>query len=110
MASSPWTGNSFVESLGLTVDYWAIELEDVIAAVGAATIVQRCFNRDGANPTYSATNQWCQLFQRDQNDGGVIRLEQFSRNQASIETSGVDITARWGLDLADVGVDAGSLN
>lgn len=110
VASSPWTGNSFVESLGLTVDYWSIELENVIAAVGAATIVQRCYNRDGANPTYDPNNSWCQLFDRDQNDGGVINLEQFSRNQAFIETSGVDITARWGVDLADVGVDAGSLN
>jgi outer membrane receptor protein involved in Fe transport len=110
VASSPFTGGSFVESLGLTVDYWSIELEDVIAAVGASTIVQRCFNRDGANPTYDPTNIWCTQFQRDQNDGGVINLEQFSRNQAAIETSGVDITARWGVDLADLGADVGSLN
>jgi iron complex outermembrane recepter protein len=110
VASSPFTGGSFVESLGLTVDYWSIELTDVIAAVGASTIVQRCFNRDGANPTYSATNIWCTQFSRDQNDGGVINLAQFSRNQAFIETSGVDITARWGLDLADIGADVGSLN
>lgn len=103
VANSPWTGNSFVESLGLTVDYWAVELEDVIASVGAATIVQRCFNRDGANPNFDPNNIWCQQFQRDQNDGGVINLEQFQRNQAFIETSGVDITARWGVDLETYG-------
>ncbi|MFN3313054.1 MAG: TonB-dependent receptor domain-containing protein [Hyphomonas sp.] len=110
VASSPFTGNSFVESLGLTVDYWAIELEDVIASVGAATIVQRCFNRDGANPNFSPSNIWCTQFARDQSDGGVINLQQFSRNQAFINTSGVDITARWGFDLADFGMNAGSLN
>ncbi|MEQ9505835.1 MAG: TonB-dependent receptor [Hyphomonas sp.] len=110
VASSPFTGGSFVESLGLTVDYWSYELTDVIAAVGASTIVQRCFNRDGANPTFDPSNSWCQLFQRDALDGGVVRLEQFSQNQAFIETSGVDITARWGLDLADIGADVGSLN
>lgn len=110
VVNSPFTGGSFVESLGLTVDYWSIEMEDVIDSVDAATIVQRCFNRDGANPTFDPSNIWCTQFQRDQTDGGVINLEQFDRNQASIETSGVDITARWGLDLADVGVDAGSLN
>ncbi|MDP2325746.1 MAG: TonB-dependent receptor, partial [Gammaproteobacteria bacterium] len=71
VANSPFSGNSFAESLGLTVDYWSIEVTDVIAAVGASTIVQRCYNRDGANPTYSAANQWCQLFQRDAADGGV---------------------------------------
>ncbi|MFN7056926.1 TonB-dependent receptor domain-containing protein [Hyphomonas sp.] len=103
VASSPFTGNSFVESLGLTVDYWAIELEDVIASVGAATIVQRCFNRDGANPNFDPSNIWCTLFQRDQSDGGVINLQQFSRNQAFLETSGVDVTARWGVDLGTMG-------
>lgn len=110
VASSPFTGGSFVESLGMTVDYWSYELTDVIAAVGASTIVQRCFNRDGANPTFSPTNTWCQLFQRDALDGGVVNLKQFSQNQAFIETSGVDLTARWGLDLADIGADVGSLN
>lgn len=103
VATSPFTGNSFVESLGLTVDYWSVELEDVIAAVAATTIVQRCYNRDGANPTYDPSNSWCQLFTRDQNTGGVIDLLQSSQNQAFINTSGVDISARWGVDLNTMG-------
>lgn len=103
VATSPFTGNSFVESLGLTVDYWSVELEDVIAAVAATTIVQRCFNRDGANPTYDPSNSWCQLFRRDANNGGVVDLLQSSQNQAFEEVSGVDITARWGVDLDTLG-------
>jgi iron complex outermembrane recepter protein len=90
-------------NLTATVDYWSIELEEVIAAVGASTIVQRCFNRDGANPTFSPTNQWCQLFSRDQNDGGVIALQQLSRNQAFIKTSGIDLALDFGLDLSQYG-------
>jgi outer membrane receptor protein involved in Fe transport len=110
VASSPFSGNSFAESLGMTVDYWHIELDQQIGAFGAATIVQRCFNRDNANPTYSASNPWCQLFTRDQSDGGVINLNQRNNNAQFLETSGVDITARWGIDLADLGADIGSLN
>lgn len=94
----------------MTVDYWSIELDQQIGAFGAATIVQRCFNRDNANPTYSASNPWCQLFTRDQSDGGVINLNQRNNNNQFLETSGVDITARWGIDLADLGADIGSLN
>lgn len=110
VASSPFSGGSFAESLGLTVDYWSIELDKQIGAFGAATIVQRCFNRDGANPTYSPNNSWCQLFTRDQSNGGVVDLNQLNNNDQWLQTSGVDITARWGLDLADLGADIGSLN
>lgn len=101
--SSPFTGNSFVESLGLTVDYWSIELDKQIGAFAATTIVQRCFNRDGANPTYDPANAWCQLFERDPSNGGVINLSQTNTNDLALETSGVDITGRWGVDLDTYG-------
>lgn len=101
--SSPFTGNTFVESLGLTVDYWSIELDQQIGAFAATTIVQRCFNRDGSNPTYDPNNAWCQLFERDPGNGGVINLAQTNTNDLALETSGVDITARWGVDLDTFG-------
>lgn len=101
--SSPFTGNSFVESLGLTVDYWSIELDKQIGAFAANTIVQRCFNRDGSNPTYDPSNAYCQLFERDPGNGGVINLSQINTNDLALETSGVDITGRWGVDLDTFG-------
>jgi len=90
-------------NLSATIDYWSIDLEEVIAAVGATTIVQRCYNRDGANPTYSVNNQWCQLFQRDQNDGGVIALSQLSRNQAFNKVSGIDFGLDYALNMQALG-------
>jgi outer membrane receptor protein involved in Fe transport len=107
----PEKGKSFTAGLVLqptrnfaaTIDYWSIDLEEVIAAVGATTIVQRCYNRDGANPTYSPTNQWCQLFNRDQNDGGVIALSQLSRNQAFSNVSGIDLALDFTLPLQQFG-------
>jgi len=93
----------FIDDLYLSVDYWSIELEGIIAAVGAATIVQRCFNRDNANPTYSNANSWCQLFSREPSNGGVINLAQFSTNQSFINTSGIDFVVGWGIDLGGAG-------
>ena len=61
--------------------------------------MQRCFNRDGANPTFSPTNEWCQLFTRDANDGGVINLKQLGRNQSFTNVSGVDFSGNIGMDL-----------
>lgn len=83
----------------LSVDYWSIEMEQVISTVAANTIVQRCFNRDNANPTFSPTNSWCQQFSRETSNGGVIELQQFERNQAFIKTSGVDFAFNWGTEL-----------
>jgi len=88
-----------VERLMFSIDYYSIDLKEVIAAVNAQTIVQRCFNRDGANPSYSASNTWCQLFERDQADGGVVGLQQLSQNQAFIKTSGIDFTFNWGREV-----------
>jgi len=82
--------------LSMTFDYWSIEVDKAIGAFAATTIVQRCFNRDGANPTYSATNQWCQLFSRDTGNGGVVGLQQTQNNRNLINVSGIDI----GLDYA----------
>ena len=104
---SPEKSESFTAGLVLqpsknllaTIDYWSIDLKEVIDSVEAQTIVQRCFNRDGANPTYSASNQWCQLFARDANNGGVIRLQQLQRNQAFNKVSGVDIGLDYSLNL-----------
>jgi iron complex outermembrane receptor protein len=88
-----------LERLTFTIDYFSIEMEDVIAAVGAVTIARRCFNQDGANPTYDPNNSWCQLFSRDQSDGRIINLQQLSQNQAFINIEGVDITANYGLGV-----------
>ncbi|MCM2310616.1 MAG: TonB-dependent receptor [Steroidobacteraceae bacterium] len=103
--NSPWEG-TYSSNLTATVDYWSIELEDVIAAVSATDIIQRCYNRDNANPTYDINNSWCQLFNREQSNGGVIDLEQLSQNQAAWSTSGVDLTVNWGIP---VGAEWGDL-
>ncbi|MEX1994324.1 MAG: TonB-dependent receptor [Steroidobacteraceae bacterium] len=96
-----------LQRLTVSVDYVAIKLEEVIASVGALTIVQRCFNRENANPTYDINNSWCQLYNRDVNDGRVINLQTLQQNQAFIETSGVDFTIDWGVALGERAGDLG---
>lgn len=95
------------ERFTFSLDYFSIELEEVIAAVGAVTIVQRCFNRDNANPGYDMNNSWCQLFNRDQGNGGVIELQQLSQNQAFLTVTGVDFAADWRFPLGERGGDLG---
>lgn len=96
---TPKFDSSYAKRISLTVDYYSISLEKVIGALDAATIVQRCFNRDGSNPTYSAANAYCQLFVRDGANGGVINLKQLQENQAFTDVSGIDVTTNWGLNV-----------
>jgi outer membrane receptor protein involved in Fe transport len=96
-----------LQRLTVSVDYVAIKLEEVIASVGALTIVQRCFNRENSNPTYDINNVWCQLYNRDPADGRVIDLQTLQRNQAFIDTSGVDFTIDWGVSLGERAGDLG---
>jgi iron complex outermembrane recepter protein len=96
---------ALLKKLSFSVDYWSIDVEDLIAAVNPVTIVQRCYNRDGLNPTYDINNEWCVQFQRDPSNGGVIGLEQFQKNQAFFKTSGIDLTTNWGFDAGAGSVD-----
>ncbi len=111
VVSSPWE-SPMLERLSFSIDYFKIELEDVITSLSAVTIVQRCYNRDGANPTYSITNSYCQLFNREPSNGGVIDLQQLAQNQAFISADGVDATINWGFGLDQIGLpaSAGDLN
>ena len=102
--NSPW-----MQRTGLTIDYFSIKLEDVVDDIDAVTIITRCYNAEGANPTYSATNEWCSLFNRDQQDGRVIDLQQFQRNQSVWEVSGVDVTMNWGADFGPGELDLAAL-
>jgi outer membrane receptor protein involved in Fe transport len=90
-----------LQQLTVSIDYVSIELEDVIASVGALTIIQRCFNRENANPTYSISNEWCQLYNRDQADGRIVGLQTLQRNQAFINTSAIDFAVDWGMSLGE---------
>lgn len=102
---SPEFDSPFLQRMGVTVDYFEIQLDDVISAVGATTIITRCYNAEGANPTYSSNNEWCNLFNRDQSDGRVIDLQQFQRNQSVWKVSGIDTTLNWGMDIGPGEVD-----
>ena len=96
---TPQFESALLERLTVTVDYFSIKIDDVVASVDALTTIQRCFNREGANPTFDPNNQWCSQFTRDQADGRIIELEQFSQNQAIWETAGIDTTVNWGLGV-----------
>lgn len=103
---SPW-----LSGLSASIDYYSIEIEDVIGAVSASTMLQGCFNAQGQNPTYDPNNGYCQLFRRDPLSGSVVDARELNGNLATLKTSGVDAQFDWRLSMEDAGLPAwGDLN
>ncbi|MEM1262068.1 MAG: TonB-dependent receptor [Pseudomonadota bacterium] len=93
-----------IPGLNLTIDYWDISIDDAIESITAQNIVDGCYQ--GA----SLNDGFCELFTRNDDPaslqaGGFNFLEQTSINFARIETSGYDISASYGFDVAETQVD-----
>jgi len=85
---------TWLDGFSVTADYWEIEIDDTISAIGTQTIVDRCV--DAA----SIDNQFCDLITR--NDAGEIELiESFALNIAKSLNSGVDFEIGYDTELFD---------
>lgn len=85
-------------NLAVTLDYWNIEIEDVIGTVSGSDALTRCF-RVAFNPTLDPANQFCQLIERNSATGTVDRISATYLNLAALKTSGVDLAISHSFDL-----------
>ncbi len=86
----------FVPNLALAVDYYRINLRDVISSLGYQSILNRCVDLP------SLDNEFCALVTRDANNN----VESVSVQQLNLAQSiarGVDINANWFTDLGENG-------
>src|SRR5262249_30346371 len=91
----------FAPGLNLSVDYFEIDIENAISAVGSQDIVDGCFDS-----TSFPNNQNCALFTRNMDPNspqfrGFNFLRQTELNFAALKTSGVDFGIRWNFDWRD---------
>ncbi|MFM5894057.1 MAG: TonB-dependent receptor domain-containing protein [Novosphingobium sp.] len=81
----------------LSVDYYNIKIKNVISPVPGLTVLTSCYNLDGSNSTYSATNANCQLIQRDPLTGQIIQVNTPYQNLGSLKTDGIEFQVHWGV-------------
>jgi outer membrane receptor protein involved in Fe transport len=85
-----------------TVDYYRIKVSDAITAPDVNEFIADCYNYNGRNPSYSATQSSCATIVRsgssiigaydpNDEDGNFA-----GGNEGSIKTSGFDISLGWG--------------
>jgi outer membrane receptor protein involved in Fe transport len=81
-------------NLFISVDYFDIEISDVISVVPGLTALNKCHNIDGSNPSYDPNNPFCQLITRDSNGQlDLVRTPFF--NLGGLATSGIDFVVNW---------------
>jgi outer membrane receptor protein involved in Fe transport len=85
------------------VDFYNIKIDDTISAVPAAAALNKCYNLDGSNPSYSASNPFCQLVSRDAN-GLLTQVAAPYLNLGLLKTSGMDVQLDWRFKLAALGL------
>ncbi|MEP1142825.1 MAG: TonB-dependent receptor [Henriciella sp.] len=85
----------FVDNLSITVDYFDIQIEDVVAGVPSQTIFDFCY-LDGLP-------EFCGAIRRNPN-GTVDTFDSFSRNAAELSTSGWDVAVDYSYDADAYGL------
>jgi outer membrane receptor protein involved in Fe transport len=97
--------SAWLSDLSVSLDYYEIQISEVISVVPGLTALSKCYNLDGSNPGYATDNTFCALLSRDGN--GLLQLiETPFLNLGGLRTSGVDLQLAWELDLAGIGVGA----
>lgn len=79
----------------ISLDYYNIKIEDVISPVPGLTVLSKCFNLDGSNPSYSVTNEFCALISRDA-QGQLLSVSTPFLNLGALKTDGVEVQIHFG--------------
>ena len=88
-----------ISRMRLSLDYYDISVKKVIGVLPGGLSLDKCFNLDGSNPTYSNSNQYCQLLTRDPVTGGITSLLQVTANLGALKTRGIDAEFDWSFGL-----------
>jgi iron complex outermembrane receptor protein len=101
---------SEVPGLTVAVDWWRIDIEDAIDSPSVTDIVEQCYST-AFNPNLSF-NEACALVRRSpssgnlndlDSDGVVLALNNIGENRRE----GIDFSANYQFELADLGADPG---
>lgn len=82
----------FASGFDLTLDYWDIKLDNMIAAIGRNDVMNLCVDL----PTID--NQFCDRIQRDA-DGYAEWVDSSYMNVSKSQARGIDLGATYGFDL-----------
>jgi outer membrane receptor protein involved in Fe transport len=84
----------FLENWTLAVDYYTIEIDDMIALAGPDSVYESCLSID-KNPTADPTTPACTQIIRNPGNGDAQNIDLGFTNQGRAKVSGVDLQLNW---------------
>jgi iron complex outermembrane receptor protein len=96
---------AFVKDLSLSVDYYDIDISNVIAPISGGTALSKCYNLDGTNASYDASNTYCAALRRNGTTGGVDTVAAPYLNLGGLRTSGIDAQIDWKMPVGPGSLD-----
>jgi iron complex outermembrane recepter protein len=89
---------SMVKNLSFTVDYYHIDITNLINTLGAPFILNQCYPSAGQAPN----QQLCNLIARD-NDHFITRITDLNTNVGGLKTAGFDFAGRYSVPTESYG-------
>lgn len=94
---------SFVDSLRVSIDYYDIDLSDLIVSFGASSVLSNCVDLESIN------NEYCGQIERASN-GDVLSVRDTFLNADNSRRRGLDLEADYMLDMAQSFGLSGTVN
>ncbi|MET0290797.1 MAG: TonB-dependent receptor [Steroidobacteraceae bacterium] len=102
--------SSYLNRATLAIDWYSIDIQGAISTATTSYVYQVCFNAFGTNPTYDASNPFCQRIIRDPSNGFWVATRAQFLNLSSRRTSGIDATFDHHIDTPFLFGTTGTVN
>lgn len=87
-----WTPQFGDSDLSITVDYWQVDLENLITTLGVNTTLDNCYREQIA--------EFCTLVTRRASDFSIAQILDAPLNAAAGTAAGIDTEVRWNFDTS----------
>jgi iron complex outermembrane recepter protein len=85
---------NFLEGFTLTLDWFEIEIKDMIARENADAVFERCLS-PAFNPAANPDHPACMMIARDPSNGNVVSTDLSFTNQGRAKATGIDVQLNW---------------
>jgi outer membrane receptor protein involved in Fe transport len=92
-----------LSGLTASIDYFRIDITDMIATKNGDAIYQECLSPD-FNPTGDPTTFACQSIVRDTVNGNALAVDTTYTNEGRAITEGIDVQLDWRSQFEDIGL------
>jgi len=100
----PNSGNALLDGVSATVDWFKIDIEDMIAVEGDSTVYNDCLSLQ-SNPNADANHPSCSRILRNPTTGNSQAVDTTYKNTGRSTVEGLDVSLNWRGEFTELGID-----